>query len=103
MQADCPTLRLSGAGTSGRCYNCGQPGHLAVCSPNCLRSLNPSNNVCSALAPTLLPLAWAVVDRLAVVDMADMVVEDTQAALVRLLATSAVARTTLPATVKRRR
>lgn len=31
VQADCPTLRLSGAGTSGRCYNCGQPGHLAVC------------------------------------------------------------------------
>ncbi|PMD23731.1 hypothetical protein NA56DRAFT_643806 [Hyaloscypha hepaticicola] len=30
VQADCPTLRLSGAGTSGRCYNCGQPGHLAV-------------------------------------------------------------------------
>ncbi|KAJ0295424.1 hypothetical protein COL516b_012576 [Colletotrichum fioriniae] len=29
VQADCPTLRLSGAGTSGRCYNCGQPGHLA--------------------------------------------------------------------------
>lgn len=30
VQADCPTLRISGAGTSGRCYNCGQPGHLAV-------------------------------------------------------------------------
>jgi len=30
VQADCPTLRLSGGGTSGRCYNCGQPGHLAV-------------------------------------------------------------------------
>ena len=30
VQADCPTLRLSGTGTSGRCYNCGQPGHLAV-------------------------------------------------------------------------
>ncbi|KAF2812955.1 uncharacterized protein BDZ99DRAFT_246591 [Mytilinidion resinicola] len=30
VQADCPTLRLSGAGTSGRCYSCGQPGHLAV-------------------------------------------------------------------------
>jgi cellular nucleic acid-binding protein len=28
VQADCPTLRLSGA-TSGRCYSCGQPGHLA--------------------------------------------------------------------------
>ncbi|KAI9825656.1 MAG: hypothetical protein M1832_001000 [Thelocarpon impressellum] len=30
VQADCPTLRLSGAGTSGVCYSCGQPGHLAV-------------------------------------------------------------------------
>ena len=59
--------------------------------------------MCSALAPTLLPLVWAVVDQLAVVDMAVTVVEDTQVALVRLLATSAVARTTLLATVKRRR
>ncbi len=31
VQADCPTLRLTGASTGGRCYNCGQPGHLAVC------------------------------------------------------------------------
>lgn len=31
VQADCPTLRLSGAGAGGgRCYNCNQPGHLAV-------------------------------------------------------------------------
>lgn len=30
MQADCPTLRLSGGVTSGRCYSCGQIGHLAV-------------------------------------------------------------------------
>ena len=29
VQADCPTLRLSGAGTSGRCYSCGLVGHLA--------------------------------------------------------------------------
>ena len=33
VQADCPTLRLSGNATSGRCYNCGQPGHLAVRRP----------------------------------------------------------------------
>lgn len=32
VQADCPTLRISGAGTGGgRCYSCGQAGHLAVC------------------------------------------------------------------------
>ena len=35
VQADCPTLRLSGAGTGGRCYSCGQPGHLAVCELSC--------------------------------------------------------------------
>ncbi|CAD6571543.1 MAG: hypothetical protein ASARMPRED_004632 [Alectoria sarmentosa] len=34
VQADCPTLRISGAGTGGgRCYSCGQPGHLAVRAP----------------------------------------------------------------------
>ena len=34
VQADCPTLRISGAGTGGgRCYSCGQPGHLAACVP----------------------------------------------------------------------
>lgn len=31
VQADCPTLRLSGGtGGGGRCYSCGQMGHLAV-------------------------------------------------------------------------
>lgn len=30
VQADCPTLRISGGATSGRCYSCGQPGHVAV-------------------------------------------------------------------------
>jgi len=30
VQADCPTLRISGAAAGGRCYSCGNPGHLAV-------------------------------------------------------------------------
>jgi len=30
VQADCPTLRLSGGAAGGRCYSCGQAGHLAV-------------------------------------------------------------------------
>ena len=29
VQADCPTLRLSGGTGGGRCYSCGQPGHFA--------------------------------------------------------------------------
>ena len=30
VQAECPTLRLSGAGAGNRCYNCDSVGHLAV-------------------------------------------------------------------------
>jgi len=29
VQADCPTLRISGGPAGGRCYSCGQIGHLA--------------------------------------------------------------------------
>ncbi|KAJ9502475.1 gig suppressor [Exophiala xenobiotica] len=29
VQADCPTLRISGGPAGGRCYSCGQVGHLA--------------------------------------------------------------------------
>src|SRR5438270_13809883 len=53
VQADCPTLRLSGAGASGRCYACGQPGHLAVSSP--IREayeIATDDDVRSAHAPT---------------------------------------------------
>ncbi|KAK3347216.1 hypothetical protein B0T25DRAFT_297211 [Lasiosphaeria hispida] len=33
VQADCPTLRLSGTGSVGRCYNCGLTGHFIVRNP----------------------------------------------------------------------
>lgn len=33
VQADCPTLRISGAGATGRCHNCQQFGHYIVRFP----------------------------------------------------------------------
>jgi cellular nucleic acid-binding protein len=46
VQADCPTLRLSGAarGAGGQCYSCGQAGHLAVSHLNLLLPCNPSRD-----------------------------------------------------------
>ena len=51
VQADCPTLRISGAGTGGgRCYSCGQPGHLAVrASTECYRSSMQANPTAAIL------------------------------------------------------
>ncbi|QSS61986.1 zinc knuckle domain-containing protein [Histoplasma capsulatum] len=34
VQADCPTLRISGGATGGRCYICHLPGHLARTCPS---------------------------------------------------------------------
>lgn len=42
VQADCPTLRLNGGAAGSRCYNCGQPGHLAV---SVIPSFWPFDNV----------------------------------------------------------
>ena len=53
VQADCPTLRLSGGAAGSRCYNCGQPGHLAVSYNHASRIIMPLSNIsCSGLAPT---------------------------------------------------
>ena len=50
VQADCPTLRLSGASTSGVCYSCGQPGHLAVCHRlHSILSLHDSDHMVAGL------------------------------------------------------
>ena len=57
VQADCPTLRISGAGTGGRCYTCGQPGHLAV-SVARKSVLGQSNETQSA--PVLIPVFKSV-------------------------------------------
>ena len=50
MQADCPTLRLSGAQSGGRCYTCGQPGHLAV-GKYCVRLEELINSVAQRACP----------------------------------------------------
>ena len=100
VQADCPTLRLSGAGTSGRCYNCGQPGHLAVGFKGYKIGRTLLMGISSALAPAQLvqdrfQVAVVSVDHLVVDLVVDsLLVVDLQVALVQLLATSAVVQTT---------
>lgn len=101
VQADCPTLRLSGAATSGRCYSCGQPGHLAVCRifrlgipPTVLTShsahVQPQARVLAAVLP--LPVAATAVVVASVVD--------TQADRDQQRATNVADRTTSRETVK---
>ena len=110
VQADCPTLRLTGAAAGGRCYNCGQPGHLAVCIFFFLFffpfSLNVGCNTDLSSAPARrpTPVASAAVPpwRLVVASAATAVVALSPVAPAPPLATSAAAPTTLPVTARRR-
>lgn len=99
VQADCPTLRLSGAGT-GRCYNCNQEGHLAV-SFEIISVIYALLMHHSATAPILVVLDLVAVVLSVVVALATAVV-GSPAALVLPPATSAVVPTTLLGTAKRK-
>lgn len=101
VQADCPTLRLTGAG-SNRCYNCNQPGHLAV-SQNTRQNFSHHVDIDpSVIARARGPLVLAVALLSAAVDsrVALAAVDSKRVAL--LLATSAVDPTILLVTAKRR-
>lgn len=54
VQADCPTLRLSGGTGGGRCYSCGQMGHLAVRGVGYARAFTELT-IHSAIARTRTP------------------------------------------------
>jgi hypothetical protein len=106
VQADCPTLRLSGAGTSGRCYNCGQPGHLAVGHNISTRGhiLTALSALAQAQLAQLRSPVQAVVQVLPEVDLLvdSLLVVDSLVDLALLLVTSAVDQTTLLEIVKLR-
>lgn len=101
VQADCPTLRLSGAGAGGgRCYNCNQPGHLAVRRSH-LYIFVRSLTFHSAHAPThRVKVSVAEARRPAAVVSA--VSAEVASAVAPRLATSVVAPITSPGTVKRK-
>jgi cellular nucleic acid-binding protein len=57
VQADCPTLRLSGAQAGGRCYTCGMPGHLAVSIIPGLKRIEA--DICIACLPKCRHASWS--------------------------------------------
>ena len=104
MQADCPTLRLSGAQSGGRCYTCGQPGHLAV-SGSQHQLEEPTNIFHSVLARVpVFKLAQALVVEpwFRAADMGVAFGEVSLVALVLRHVTNAVGPITTPEIVKLR-
>lgn len=100
VQADCPTLRLSG-GTSGHCYSCGRPGHLAVSLASLSSGSNDHTDRGSATALHLASPVWVAAVLLWDV-VASQRVEVSLPTTVQPCATSVVDPTTSPETVKLR-
>jgi hypothetical protein len=102
VQAECPTLRLSGAGAGNRCYNCDSIGHLAVRALSRRDDVTHTDFFLSATAPTPPFPASAVAPLLAAAASLPNGAASS-ADLAPRRATSAAARTTLLATARRRR
>ena len=103
VQADCPTLRLSGGSGGGRCYSCGQMGHLAVrfCESRIKGDeLTRSSATVQARTPPHQQVAAA--EDLQEEATAAASVVDLLVAIVQRLATSVVDQTTSLATARLR-
>lgn len=108
VQADCPTLRISGGTTGGRCYICHLPGHLAVRVSLFLLRHSPSLSAWSLFCwlrysgPAHLPVCMVPGEalQLSVAVSTLPSVEDSRGIPEPRCATNAAARTTLHGIVR---